>query len=132
VTSQESHQKKETTLRFKRIQRVPMKSQKTLRTLTLTSLTTAVLATSGQAMAQETIEINMPSPTWDRWMYPFNATPGTRPGGSVFGFWSENLESSTDNRMGQVVFGFDNGAARSRPDRGDAGHLGSGDIDTAE
>ena len=24
----------------------------------------------------------------DRWMYPFNATPGTRPAGSIFGFVS--------------------------------------------
>ena len=84
-----------------------MKRNKTLRTITLPTMTAAILATSGLAVAQEPIEIDMPAPTWDRWMYPFNATPCTRPGGSVFGFWSEDLESSTDNRMGQVVFGFD-------------------------
>ena len=84
-----------------------MTRNKTLRTITLPTMTAAILATSGLAVAQEPIEIDMPAPTWDRWMYPFNATPCTRPGGSVFGFWSEDLESSTDNRMGQVVFGFD-------------------------
>ena len=83
-----------------------MKRLQTFSLLSLTALT-ALASATGTSMAQETIQIDLPSPSWDRWMYPFNATPGYRPGGSVFGFWSDNLESSTDNRMGQVVFGFD-------------------------
>ncbi len=80
-----------------------------LRTSQLVSLTalTALTSVAVPSMAQDVIEIDMGAPTWDRWMYPYNATPGTRPGGSVFGYWTENFNDSTDNRMGQVVFGFD-------------------------
>ena len=43
----------------------------------------------------------------DRWMYPFNATPGTRPGGSVFGYLPYPAETSFDNRDGQMIVAFD-------------------------
>lgn len=84
-----------------------MKRQATLRMLTLTTITAAFSASSGLAMAEEKIELDMQAPTWDRWMYDFNGTPGTRPVGSTFGYWTEDLKDTTDNRMGQVVFGFD-------------------------
>lgn len=43
----------------------------------------------------------------DRWMYPFNATPGTRPGGSIFGTVSVPANPDFDNRDAQIVVAFD-------------------------
>ena len=43
----------------------------------------------------------------DRWMYPFNATPGTRPAGSIFGFVSVPPSSDFDNRDAQMIIAFD-------------------------
>ena len=43
----------------------------------------------------------------DRWMYPFNATPGFRPAGSVFGFVSVPASSDFDNRDAQNIIAFD-------------------------
>jgi hypothetical protein len=40
----------------------------------------------------------------DRWMYPFNATPGTRPSASVFGTTGE--ESGVDSRHAQFLVGW--------------------------
>ncbi len=47
------------------------------------------------------------STTADRWMYPFNATPGFRPAGSTFGYTPFPDETSFDNRDGQVIVAFD-------------------------
>ncbi len=43
-------------------------------------------------------------PTADRWMYPFNGTPGTRPAASVFGAIGE---ASFDDRDAQFLVRFD-------------------------
>ncbi|MAC20766.1 MAG: hypothetical protein CMJ23_14030, partial [Phycisphaerae bacterium] len=43
----------------------------------------------------------------DRWMYPFNATPGYRPAGSIFGFVSVPASSDFDNRDAQMIIAFD-------------------------
>ena len=43
-------------------------------------------------------------PTIDRWMYPFNASPGTRIIGSTFG--STGGDPDFDNRDGELVIGF--------------------------
>ena len=43
----------------------------------------------------------------DRWMYPFNATPGFRPAGSVFGFVAVPPSDSFDNRDAQNIIAFD-------------------------
>ena len=43
-------------------------------------------------------------PTLDRWMYPFNGTPGTRPEASVFG---SVLYSGFDDRDAEFLVGFD-------------------------
>lgn len=40
----------------------------------------------------------------DRWMYPFNATPGTRPSASVFGAFG--VDSGVDSRDGQFLVGW--------------------------
>jgi hypothetical protein len=57
-------------------------------------------------------------PALDRWMYPFNATPGTRPAASVFGTLGD--ASGVDSRHGQFLLKFDLGgvaAADRGPDR---------------
>lgn len=43
----------------------------------------------------------------DRWMYPFNATPGVRPAGSIFGTVSVPANEDFDNRDAQMVISFD-------------------------
>ena len=83
-----------------------MKRLQTFKLLSLTALAT-IASTSAPSMAQESIQIELLTPDWDRWMYTYNATPGFRPAGSTFGYWTESLEDQTDNRMGQVLFGFD-------------------------
>ncbi|HRI14746.1 MAG TPA: hypothetical protein PLX89_17255 [Verrucomicrobiota bacterium] len=44
-------------------------------------------------------------PTLDRWMYPFNASPGCRASAPVFGTLSD--DSGVDSRHGQFLIGFD-------------------------
>jgi hypothetical protein len=44
-------------------------------------------------------------PTLDRWMYPFNATPGCRPSAPVFATFGD--EAGVDTRHGQFLLGFD-------------------------
>ena len=46
-----------------------------------------------------------PAPAADRWMYPFNSTPGTRPVISTFG--SDFSAPEFDNRDGQMLLRFD-------------------------
>lgn len=65
-----------------------------------------VSATSSGAGDSETLEISKDGPDGDRWMYPFNATPGTRQAASTFGYWS-SLDDAFDNRDGQMVITFD-------------------------
>jgi hypothetical protein len=83
-----------------------MKRFQTFQLLTLTALTAAA-STTGSSLAQDPIEIDIQSPSWDRWMYSFNASPGFRPAASTFGFWTESVDDLTENRRGQIVFGFD-------------------------
>lgn len=45
-----------------------------------------------------------PTPALDRWMYPFNPTPGTRPTISTFG--STPGAPEFDSRDGQMIVGF--------------------------
>jgi len=46
------------------------------------------------------------TPAHDRWMYPFNGTPGTRPTASLFG----TNDPTFDDRDAQLVMRFDTGA----------------------
>lgn len=62
---------------------------------------------SAGAALGDTIDASWSSPTLDRWMYPFNATPGTRPVISVFG--SEPGGSDFDSRDAQLIVGFATG-----------------------
>lgn len=79
-------------------------------TMTTTPILTAALlgsiATSSVLAGGDTLTISKDGPTLDRWMYPFNGTPGYRPGASTFGIWvSEG--ASFDNFDAQFVVGFD-------------------------
>jgi hypothetical protein len=56
-------------------------------------------------VGDETTTIIKDGPQRDRWMYPFNATPGYRPAASVFGFWTA-VEPTFDNRDAQFVISF--------------------------
>jgi hypothetical protein len=58
--------------------------------------------------AGETYTVVMPSPTLDRWNYPFNPTPGSRITASTFG--NEPGAAIFDNRDGQFIVGFDTAA----------------------
>jgi len=49
--------------------------------------------------------LSFTQPSLDRWMYPFNATPGTRPAAPVFGTLGD--EAGVDSRHGQFILGFD-------------------------
>ena len=57
--------------------------------------------------AAQAIEGTWDAPTADRWNYGFNATPGTRPVASVFGYTGDLFDF--DERDGQVIVAFDTG-----------------------
>ncbi len=66
----------------------------------------------------QTFLATLERPSLDRWMYPNNATPGSRPAASVFGTLGD--DSGVDSRHGQFLLGFDlsSVAATNRgPDR---------------
>ncbi len=58
------------------------------------------LSTLGQPF-----QATLSRPVLDRWMYPFNATPGLRPVAAVFGTLGD--EAGVDSRHGQFLVGFD-------------------------
>lgn len=64
---------------------------------------------SSGALVADTITISRDAPDLDRWMYPFNPTPGTRSAASTFGNW-EQYEGFFDNRDAQMIIGFDTSA----------------------
>lgn len=69
-------------------------------------LAAACLATSTTAGSPaESFDAAFPTPNADRWNYGFNATPGSRPVASVFGYTGTLYEF--DDRDGQIVIGFD-------------------------
>jgi hypothetical protein len=48
-------------------------------------------------------------PALDRWMYPFNQTPGVRWTSSLFGNIGEEADPDFDQRDGQMIIGYDTG-----------------------
>jgi len=64
----------------------------------------AVLAAAAPFAHAGTIVVDMNQPTLDRWMYPFNPTPGQRPAASTFGVFED---ARFDNRDAQFLVGFD-------------------------
>lgn len=72
---------------------------------TLSLLLGALAVAGAQA---DTYTVAFPTPSLDRWNYPFNPTPGTRIVASTFG--NEPGGMLFDNRDGQFIVGFDTGA----------------------
>lgn len=72
------------------------------------SITAALAAASlgGATLAQE-IQVVFGSPTLDRWMYPFNFTPGIESQASCFGAIEQ---AGFDDRDGEFLLGFNVGA----------------------
>ncbi len=64
--------------------------------------------------------LNFSEPTMDRWMYPFNATPGSRASAPVFGTLGN--EAGVDSRHGQFLLGFDT-FSQVATNRGPANYL---------
>ena len=65
------------------------------------------MAVSAPQGCEIVFTVTKSEPTLDRWMYPFNQTPGFRTAGSVFGYWSYDFEDGFDVRDAQIVLGFD-------------------------
>ena len=57
----------------------------------------------------DVIDIQLNQPALDRWMYPFNSTPGTRSVLTTFGSDRDN-PTQFDARDGQILLAFDTGA----------------------
>ena len=57
----------------------------------------------------DVIDIQLNQPALDRWMYPFNSTPGTRSVLTTFGSDRDN-PAQFDARDGQILLAFDTGA----------------------
>ncbi len=55
----------------------------------------------------DTVSATWPTPQLDRWMYPFNSTPGTRPVISTFG--SDPGATLFDSRDGQFIVAYSTG-----------------------
>lgn len=66
----------------------------------ISSLLLVTAAASGQSF-----DVAFEGPSADRWNYGFNATPGDRPVGSVFGYTGDLYEF--DDRDGQIIIAFD-------------------------
>lgn len=74
--------------------------------ISVIALFSALVAPGGPAAAQEGFAGSVFTDT-DRWMYPFNVTPGHRPAGSIFGFVSVPPSEDFDNRDAQIIVSFD-------------------------
>ena len=79
---------------------------------TLTSVTIAMGLSA--AAAAGPVQVNYGGPTLDRWMYPFNSTPGSRAEASVFA--SPSLPGF-DDRDAEFLIGFDT-AGEIQPGQG--------------
>ena len=79
------------------------RTQPRLRAIAAAGLSAAVAAAAHAAGSYV-----FPAPSLDRWMYPFNSTPGTRPVISTFG--STPGAADFDSRDGQMLVGFDTSA----------------------
>ena len=70
----------------------------------------ATVAAAGTTAAADVVEVNLAEPTLDRWFYPFNSSPGSKPDAVVFGSVTDQevgFDPSFDNRDGQMLIGFD-------------------------
>ncbi len=67
----------------------------------------AFLLCAAAAASGQVFDVSLARPAADRWMYPFNSTPGARPTASTFGAINE---VGFDDRDAQVVIGFNTAA----------------------
>jgi hypothetical protein len=58
-----------------------------------------------QALAYQAVEFVLDEPDYDRWVYPFNGSPGERPVASTFSAYGSEYDYF-DDRDGQVLLGF--------------------------
>ncbi len=76
---------------------------------TLKSFCAALLGVVSLALtisaAAQPFTLNFSQPSLDRWMYPFNQSPGTRATAPVFGTFGDG--NGVDTRHGQFLLGFD-------------------------
>jgi hypothetical protein len=68
-------------------------------------LLAAAMCLAAPAAMADQFNLLYPAPTLDRWMYPFNATPGSRASAPVFGTFGD--DAGVDTRHGQFLIGFD-------------------------
>lgn len=68
-----------------------------------------LLAMLGTSALTQPFQVTFEEPSLDRWMYPFNATPGSRPAAGVFGTLGD--AAGVDSRHGQFLIGFDTSPA---------------------
>ena len=69
----------------------------------------AILSCTAAPTLADVIDIQLNQPALDRWMYPFNSTPGTRSVLTTFGSDRDN-QTQFDARDGQILLAFDTGA----------------------
>ncbi|RLS46860.1 MAG: hypothetical protein DWH85_00725, partial [Planctomycetota bacterium] len=73
-------------------------------------LITAFMSGIAAPAFADVIDIQLNQPALDRWMYPFNSTPGTRSVLTTFGSDRDN-QTQFDARDGQILLAFDTGAS---------------------
>ena len=71
-------------------------------------LISAFLSCIAAPALADVIDIQLNQPALDRWMYPFNSTPGTRSVLTTFGSDRDN-QTQFDARDGQIILAFDTG-----------------------
>ena len=86
----------------------PLYSNSSMKTSVLFLITSFMSCIAAPAFA-DVIDIQLNQPALDRWMYPFNSTPGTRSVLTTFGSDRDN-PAQFDARDGQILLAFDTGA----------------------
>lgn len=64
-----------------------------------------LLSTASQALPSQIMEVNLDEPDYDRWVYPFNGSPGSRSVAATFSAYGDEYDYF-DDRDGEVLLGF--------------------------
>lgn len=67
----------------------------------------SLILSVGETVSAQPFRLAPERPDIDRWMYPFNSTPGTRPVAAVFSTFGD--ESGVDTRHGQFILAWNTG-----------------------